>query len=389
MYNYSQAALEDNIQALIATYEDARFNYELSMSLVRDEKDVAKWLKSHPEYSDPSVIAWSAKLRQLLARDTDLNQFSGEWRTSVYRPFSKQNVYFDAALNERTSRLPSMFPTPNHHNHGFYLHGVNPSQPFCLLATNLIPCLDLFGKGGQFFSRYTYEKIADGSLALGSETDGEVVGGYRRVDNISDDALDRYRAVFGDRVSKDDIFASIYAILHAPQYRETFAADLKRRLPRIPLPDTTERFEVFAATGRRLLDLHISYENVEPYPLQEKHSTADEGRSDYYRVSKIRYAGNARNPDKSAIMYNNNVTLYGIPDEAHEYMLGARSALDWILDRYQRKTDKASGIVNDPNDWAEEHGQPRYIIDLIKKVTTVSVETMRLVQTLPRLDFES
>lgn len=385
VYNYSQVALQDNVNVTISTYGDAQFDYDIERPSKPTENDVAKWLKGQPEYSDPAQISWSAGLRQSLARGVDLEQYSGEWRTSVYRPFCKQNVYFDRILNERTSQLPSMFPTSDHNNYGFYLHGVNPSQPFCLLATNLIPCLDLFGKGGQFFSRYRYEKIdEDGTLNLDSSHDDELVDGYRRVDNISDEALTRYSNVFGDQVSKDEIFASVYALLHAPQYRETFAADLKRQLPRIPVPDTREDFEAFATAGQQLLDLHIGYENADPYPLREEHSTADEASPDYYHVSKMRYTGNTRKPDRSTIVYNSNVTLLEIPDEAHDYMLGSRSALDWIIDRYQITTDKASGIVNDPNDWAKEHGEPRYIVDLVKRIVTVSVETMRVVNSLPQ-----
>lgn len=189
-------------------------------------------------------------------------------------------------------------------------------------------------------------------------------------------------------MSKDDIFASTYAVLHSPQYQDAFAADLKRQLPRIPLPPNTEAFHAFVEVGERLLDLHINYEAVDPYSLHEQHSTADPASADFYRVHKMKYAGNARNKDLSTIVYNHNITLSGIPDEAHEYMLGSRSALDWIIDRYQIKTEKASGIINDPNDWALEHDNPRYIVDLIKRITTVSVETMKIVKNLPALELE-
>lgn len=257
-----------------------------------------------------------------------------------------------------------------------------------MLAMDEIPCLDLFGKGGQFFSRYTYEPLQpDGELEL--ESGREVaVEGLRRVDNISDDALGRYQAAFGAGVSKGDIFTSIYALLHSAQYRDTFAPDLKRQLPRIPLPPNAEAFNAFVEAGEELLDLHINYETVAPYSLHEQHSTADPNSADFYRVHKMKYAGNARNKDLSSIVYNHNITLSGIPDEAHEYMLGSRSALDWIIDRYQIKTEKASGIINDPNDWALEHDNPRYIVDLIKRITTVSVETKKIVKNLPALELD-
>ncbi|PMD04063.1 type ISP restriction/modification enzyme, partial [Brevibacterium paucivorans] len=143
-------------------------------------------------------------------------------------------------------------------------------------------------------------------------------------------------------------------------------ADLKCQLPRIPLPDTAEDFRKFVEAGEQLLELHIRYEQQPDYPLNEETAFGDVGDPDFYRVQKLRWGGKARTPDKTQIVVNDNITLTGIPDEAHEYMLGSRSALEWILDRYQVKTDKASGIVNDPNDWGLEHGNPRYIVDLIK-----------------------
>lgn len=209
------------------------------------------------------------------------------------------------------------------------------------------------------------------------------MGGYRRLDNVTDETLARYTEAFGKGVSKDEIFASVYAQLHDSAYRAKYAADLKRQLPRIPLPGSAEDFRSYARAGRGLMDLHINYETVEPYPLTESHNTGDESDPAFYRVTKMRWGGTGRAKDRSVIVYNGNVTLSGIPEQAHEYMLGSRSGLEWLLDRYRVKTDKASGIVNDPNDWALEHENPRYIVDLVKRVTTVSVRTMEIVKGLP------
>ena len=149
-------------------------------------------------------------------------------------------------------------------------------------------------------------------------------------------------------------------------------------LPRIP---KVKEFQAFSDAGRRLSDLHLGYETVEPYPLDEQH-----GVSASYRVEKMKYAKTGRVADKSTVIYNSGITVSGIPEEAHEYMLGSRSAIDWIIERYQVKTDKASGIVNDPNDWADEQGSPRYILDLLARIVTVSVETVKIVKSLPSLD---
>lgn len=390
VYNYSQNSLQDNVRAMSDTYEQIRDTYAAAARDKRTEADTSEWIKNYSEFSDPTKISWSSTLRQSLARNTRLDLSNGSVRSSMYRPFSKQHVFFDKYLNERRGQLPSMFPTPNHPNHGIYIVGMGSAVPFSALALNQIPNLHVTGagSGGQFFSRYTYEPVqSDGQFEFRSAED-VIIDGYRRIDNISDEAFRRYQAAFGAGVSKDDIFASIYALLHSPQYRGAFAADLKRQLPRIPLPPNAEAFNAFVRAGEELFDLHINYETIDPYPLHEQHSTADPASDDFYRVQKLKYAGNARNKDLSTIVYGRNITLSGIPDEAHEYMLGSRSALDWIIDRYQIKTEKDSGIVNDPNDWGLEHDDPRYIVDLLKRITTVSVETMRIVKNLPALELE-
>ena len=205
--------------------------------------------------------------------------------------------------------------------------------------------------------------------------------GYRRVDNVTDGILKVYREAFGEQVSKDDVFFYVYGVLHSPQYRTEFAADLKRMLPRIPLAATRQDFEAFTEAGRKLSDLHVNYEWVDPYPLHEQGVLAGDPW-ETYRVTKMRWADKT---SKTALIVNQHVTLGDIPADAHRYMLGSRSAIEWLIDRYQVKTDKASGIVNDPNDWGRKHGDPRYIVDLVKRVVRVSVDTMRIVDGLPKL----
>ena len=207
-----------------------------------------------------------------------------------------------------------------------------------------------------------------------------------RRDNITDSALDAYRARYGEWVAKDHIFAYVYGILHSPDYRERYAADLAKLLPRIPEVATADAFRAFSEAGQRLLDLHIGYETAEPYTLEEQLTPGAPNGPERYRVLKMRWGTSGNNTDHSMIVYNDWITLAGIPDEAHEYIVGPRSALAWLLDRYQVKTDKSSGIVNDPNDWGTEIGNPRYIVDLVKRVTTVSVKTVAIVKSLPPLE---
>ena len=233
-------------------------------------------------------------------------------------------------------------------------------------------------------------------LDLGGD-ESSVVDGYRRLDNITDHALTTFRAAYGDRITKDDIFFYVYGLLHSPDYRETYAADLKKVLPRIPL--VTDPWP-YVEAGRRLSELHLGYESVDPYPLAGLGDPAPTGDAayDHFRVEKMAFA-KVRDPetkklvaDRSTVVYNSRITLSGIPEEAYRYQLGSRSAIEWILDRYQVKVDggpKGSGIVNDPNDWSREVGDPRYIIDLLARIVTVSLETLKIVDALPPLDIRS
>jgi len=281
------------------------------------------------------------------------------------------------------------------------LYALNPGaeKPFSIFASTAIPDLALYGSNaGQFAARWRYEKVEaeDGMLSLDTayEGDAEVIDGYRRIDNITDHALTTFGAAYGDRITKDDIFFYVYGLLHSPDYRETYAADLKKMLPRIPL--VTDPWP-YVEAGRRLSELHLGYESVTPYPLAGLDDPAPTGDAayDHFRVEKMAFAkvGDPETrklvADRSTVVYNSRVTLSGIPEEAYRYQLGSRSAIEWIIDRYQVKVDggpKGSGIVNDPNDWSREVGDPRYIIDLLARIVTVSLETMKIVDALPPLD---
>ncbi len=214
-----------------------------------------------------------------------------------------------------------------------------------------------------------------------------------KVDNITDEALARFQKTYPNvAVTKDGIFSYTYGLLHSPQYRETYAADLKKSLPRIPF---VRDFRGYADAGRRLSELHLGYETVQPYPLEGLATEPQGDPYEFYSVGAKRMSFGKPNGaqkaageryDKSVINYNDRITLRGIPLEAYRYMLGSRSPIEWIIDRYYVKADKSSGIVNDPNDWSREVGDPRYILDLLARIVTVSIETMRIVDSLPPLD---
>ena len=322
-------------------------------------------------------------------REYEPTRNDNSYRTSIYRPFQKQRTYFDRQFNERVSLLPDIFPTPRHRNIGIMMTGPAAMYDFSFIATDLLPNLHTLHTG-QFFPRWTYEKADpdDGTLDIFSTDGGKVdTDGYRRIDNITDEILALYQEALGEDITKDDIFYFIYGQLHDPAYRESYAADLKKMLPHIETPTDRTRFDALATAGKQLMDLHINFETAEPYPLSvEVKKTADPDNPETWQVTKMKWKKTKGITDYSTIIYNPKVTITGIPEEAEEYMLGSRSALGWVIDRWQVKTDKTSGITNDPNDWCAEQNNPRYIIDLIGRVTTVAMKTQKIVASLPNID---
>ena len=277
-------------------------------------------------------------------------------------------------------KLETMFPTADQLNLGIVITSPASHYAFTPYIVDCLPDLHTLDTG-QFFPRYTYEPRGGGTeLDIFGDSDP-----YTRVDNVTDEILTEYQKLYGGEVTKDDIFFFVYGLLHSPDYRTTYAADLKKMLPRIPKLAEPSDFAAFSEAGHKLSALHLDYESVEPYPLEMVFSTSKAGAEPDLHVAKMRFAGKAGSWDKSTIRYNDEITLTGIPKETHEYLLGSRSAVEWIIERYRVKTDKDSGIVNDPNDWATEHDDPEYILNLLKRIVTVSVETVAIVNALPPL----
>ena len=353
---------------------------------------------------DPTKIKWSDNIAKRVRRSCSFVFDSANFRLSSYRPFSTQHLYLDHLLIERPGQMKQFFPSSAHTNIGFGMNSKSGSSPFSLLATTLIPNLQFAAGAGnptQFFPRFTWEKIAPeegelfGTVNVEKQEHskygviGEEVAGYMRVDNVTEDIKKLYREALGPDISGDDIFHFVYGKLHDPEYREAYAADLKKMLPHIKTPTTRAEFDKFAAAGESLLELHVGYEEVTPWPLDIQVSpNSDINNRETWRVVKMKWK-KKKDPetgksvdDVTTLVYNRHVTIKDIPVEAERYMLGSRSAVAWLIDRYQVKTDKASGIVNDPNDWADEVDNPRYIADLIGKVVRVAVETVRIVEGL-------
>ncbi|WP_253901545.1 type ISP restriction/modification enzyme [Arthrobacter sp. PAMC 25486] len=366
-YSFSPESVEKNMKEMIANYEVQRLS------------------ESREPAMDPTKVSWNRGLLKDLSRDIEHSFVPDALRRCMYRPFTREFVYFERGMNDMVYQMPKIFPTIDLPNEGFYMTGIGAKKPFGILMTDAIPDLNLWGsEGGQYFPRYTYEPIPEGEFPMPAEGE-EIIEDYIRRENIADATLSTYRSFYEDSsITKEDIFYYVYGLLHSPTYKETYKADLMKMLPRIP---KVKDFWGFSTAGRALADLHLNYETVAPAELTEARRTEPpsdvEAQYDYCRVQKLSWGARK---DRSRIVFNSNITLEDIPAETLDYQVNGKSAIEWIIDRYQVTTHKDSQIVNDPNDYCREVNDPRYVIDLIKRIVTVSVETNKIVAGLPALE---
>lgn len=396
VYSFSAPILLENVKRLVSIY-----NSEVGRLQAADSKN--------EKLSDE--LKWTDRLKDALSNREHINVRASGVRKALYRPFTSKFLYFDHLLNQRRYLQYLIFPNENSEaeNLSICVTGPASEKPFLALASNLIPDLHLSspGCGTQCFPFYTYAE-----------------DGTNRRENITDWALEQFRSHYADpSITKWDIFHYVYAVLHHPEYRTRYAANLRRELPRIPFVSTTNSnqchsepgkqpgeepaglsgagkkqvppvgrndntlssavtkdigvFRAFVKAGQRLAEIHVHYEKQPEYPLTK---TEKAGEKLDYRVERMKLS-----KDKTTLTYNRFLTLSGIPKETYDYRLGNRSALEWIVDQYQVSTDKRSGITNDPN----RADDPTYILRLIGQVVTVSLETVKIVASLPPMGLSS
>lgn len=377
-YNASKHKLEANMSSMIGFYsaELGRFN-AAHPDLDRKGRDGA--LEGFID-TNPQRISWTHNVKQDLVRNHAYAFESDSLVSSLYRPFTKQWLYYNRRFNERVYQMPRIIPQAGAENLVICVAGTGGVSAFSATITNEVPNYDCLAKG-QCLPLYLYDETAqsakDDLFAAPAE------GGLRRRSAITDNGLAHFQAAYpGEQISKEDLFYYVYGILHSPDYRERFADNLSKELPRIPAVKKAADFWVFSKAGRALADLHLNYETVEPYPLTIEAKGSLAGAD--FRVEKMKLA---KKGDKTAVIYNHRITLKGIPEAAWDYVVNGKAALDWVMERQAVRTDKASGIVNDANDWATETmGNPKYPLELFQRVVTVSLETQKIVNSLPTLD---
>ena len=375
VYNFSSQKLLKNVSRLIEA-----FNKEVSaISAAKSNgtKVSVDYLRAHSN-RNPKEISWDGTAEALVVKETNFRLEPEDFRVAHYRPFQKQHVYLNRQLNNSVYQLPTLFPTRVGSNWGIAITGPGAAMEFTALAVDCPPDLSIFGgqTNCQFFPRYRFEVEAGSSDIFSNFSPQDVMTG--RVDNVSDGALEAYVEAIGDEVSRDDVFFYLYGVLHSSEYKAQFQSDLKKMLPRLPI---SENFWDFSEAGKALSELHLNYEDLEPYA---DISISVEGGGSA-TVEKPEYRRSGHQVDRSVLRVNSSLTISNIPEEVHQYRLGSRSALDWFVERFRLKDDKASGLRNDPNDWGIELGEENYILDLAPRIVTLSVKSAEIIRKLPPL----
>ena len=379
-YNASKKVMANNMKAMINFYNSEVERYKIS-----SKPDLKNFIDN-----DSKKISWSSSLIPKVAKQIKGTFRPEALRLCVYRPFQKQWLYYDGMFNHRIGQMPKIFPTPDIENIIICLSGIGSRNGVSAYVSNVLVDLNILEAGTQCFPMFLYETNDDGEIGaddLFSNVKMEnSMQAYTRKDGISDVGLTHFQAAYPkEAISKEDIFYYIYGLLHSPEYRERYADNLTKELPRIPCVKTPKDFWVFSKAGRDLADLHINYETACLYPVK-----LDKGikrlSGDDYKVTKMKFA---KKDDKSTVIYNHNITITNIPIEAFDYVVNGKPALVWVMERQAVTTDKNSGIVNDANLWATETmGDAKYPLELFQRVITVSLETMKIVNALPKLDID-
>jgi predicted helicase len=350
-YDFNRQTLVRRMEKFVEDYNGEVDRYRRAQQKQKKTIDVDSFV--HAE-----LLKWTHNLKEALAAGHYAAAEPSNYRRSLYRPFCKKWLFFDRLLNERVYLTPALFP--NEHAENVVICCTTHTQmPFTCMVTDCLPNEAVGGRNGQCFGFYTYAGA-----------------GHTRSENITDWVLQEFRGHYhDDRISKWDIFHYVYAMLHHPLYRERFAQNLRQEIPRVPL---AKDFCQCRDIGRRLAELHLTYEQADPCELEWKENPAEPLS---YRVSdRMRL-----DKERGAIEINRSLTLSGIPVAAFDYVLGTRSALEWIVDQYRYESDPETGVVSDPNDPTDE----QFIVRLIERVTAVSLATVKLLKSLPpKIEFE-
>ncbi len=394
-FNSSKLSLDANVSRMIDHFNSCADAFDTAHPGVTGTLSQRAEVVKISVDLDPAKFSWDRANFVDIARGTRFDETDRLVMMATYRPFHKRWVEAGRRLNNTVYQMPRIFPDAKADNLVIAVRGTGLDQPFSCLCVRCLPEVQLLGNAANY-PRYVYDSELDSEAGAADPPklfDEPSVAHPGRRHNVTVHALGVYGSL-DPAIDRDDIFFYVYGILHSTDYRTAFAADLKKSLPRIPKVSSAEDFWAFSRAGRDLASLHTEYESVDPWPALEvvKSPGFDASNPESYRVRKMKHpkvtdeATGMKVEDRTRITYNDSISIEGIPERAYGYELGSRSAIAWVMEAWRVRTDKNSGIVNDPNDWATEHDDPTYILDLVGRVVTVSMRTLEIVDSLPRLD---
>jgi predicted helicase len=378
-YNFSKKELGNNINRFISFYNDQLKDFNNTHIINNKSKKILDIKKLIEDFItlDKSKISWSRGLKKRFQKNINLKFDKKKITSSTFRPFCKQWVYYSSDLNEEDYQLPKIIPDSNMNNFGICF-GVSSGRTFSTIMVKDLCDYNLLGIATRYLPFYIYENkdISQDLSLFPPEKEGVEIENYVKKENINNEILIKFNDKYKFKISKEDIFYYIYGILHSKQYLVEYENNLLKENPRIPF---VKDFEKFSKAGKQLADLHINYEKVKPYDLKINSVS----NKPVHKMSFNRINGKI---DKTTIIFNNETLIQNIPLEAYDYIVNGKSAIDGIIDQYQIYVDKDSKIQNDPNDWGKENNQQDYILNLIKRVVTVSVETVKIINSLPLIE---
>jgi predicted helicase len=372
-YNSSLKLVKLNTKKMVAFYNSEVDRIHDSLD---GRKPTIEEVKEKIDYSEKKY-SWVSNEYPRVQKNEKYDESDSLYVESMYRPFFKQYLNAHRKLNARPGKLAEIFARNIPNQMAICVAG---GSPFGALMVDNIPDLNMLSGGSFAYLRFVPNEVGQNGKAslFDSLQDPDEFG-----ENLRDETLNRYRAKLGKTITKDEIFFYIYGILHSTEYLNTYSSNLSKELPRIPFPASEKNFYSFSQAGRQLADLHTGYESLEPFG--DLQIIGEPKSSAALKVSKMRFNKIDKAVDRTKIIYNSGLAIGNIPEEAYRYAVGTRSAIEWVMDRYQVTEDKKTGIKNDVNDWSTEHGDDKYIFSLLQRIITCSMKTNEIVSALPRL----
>ncbi|MGO3652492.1 DEAD/DEAH box helicase [Vagococcus sp.] len=340
VYDYNTQTLQEKVNRMINNYN----NEVIKVSKIKEKSEKLKNKNTATDY-----VKWSAKLDKMLISGEKIKPDDNKIIRSMYRPFNKKYLYYQEEIIERPGRYKDIF---GNENLVICVTGKGASREFSALITDSIPNLDMMEKGQSFY--LTNNKSDE--LAL-----------FQDNKNITEEITEKLN------LSIDDVFYYVYGILHSPEYKEKYCNELRKGLPHIPI---VKNIDKFIEVGRKLADIHINYEKIEP--LEQVNVEIADNAS--FEVKQMKHP---KRTEKSVINFNSDIKITNIPDEAYEYIVNGKPAIQWIMEQYSIPNKTKSGNIDDPNLYSDN---PRYVLDLLLSIISVSVKTVELVNSLPKLE---